>query len=573
MSTVLAPPSPAREGAIAPAESSLEQTTILRQGPPAPPPKAGGRLESLCLFLLFAGAYAAIGYQVMIVQHVVVVDALDRLARAYLVWHDAPPKLAVIGFDLPPIPTLLLLPVTLVGPVASSLVGLLLWSAAFAGGVIVLLNHLLTRCGMPRAMRYPALLLFGANPLFAFYASNGMPDMVYLFFLTGTLYALLSWVMTRATRFLVLAGVALSICALTRYEFIIWALPLTLMVGATLVRRRAQRSEIEGTTIVFAVPVCYALALWSLFSGLIVNKPFGWVGDGSATLAVNSDQVASSTGASVHSVIAHLAEVLTTTAPLAIAVLPLLTLVFLGRREETSLWLAGLIALAIAVIGAGALLAGDVSVLTLNDGLAIGLVAFMGAAWMYRSSNGASTPVWLITIALLAATLPLAWQSMQSYPFQNEAQAFVRALKTGSDQEGSSSIGGYHVGIAPELQMAGFIDRDVLGEHAILTDNAQTYAVILLSGHPQLFFDRVQRGDSVWGAVARRPYGRVAYMLISTQAKHDLLRELYPSAASGSDPTFPVLFRTSRYILVRVPSRAPSATQPSPPSLAPAPSS
>ncbi|HEY7892379.1 MAG TPA: hypothetical protein VIC05_09250 [Solirubrobacteraceae bacterium] len=557
MASVIAPTTP-RPPAQAP---------LAEQRPPAGPAASaeapGGarrvrHFESLLLFVLFAGAYAAIGYQVMIVQHVVVFDALDRLSRAFLVWHDAPPKLAVIGFDLPPVGTLLLLPVTLIKPVATSLVGLAFSSAAFAGGVIVLLNQLLARCSMPRLMRYPALLLFGANPLFVFYASNGMPDMTYLFFLTATLYALLSWVISGSTRFLVLAGIALSICALTRYEFIIWALPLTLMIGATLIRWQATRGEVEGTAIVFAVPLCYGLGLWSLFNGLIVKEPFGWVGDGVGSLAVNSDQVAHAPSASLHVVATRLGEILTGSAPLAIVVLPLLLLVFLSRREETSLWLAGLVALALVIVGADALLSGKVSVLTLSDGLTIGLVAFVGAAWIYRSSNGAGTPVWLIALALLAATLPLAWQRMQSYPYQNQEQAFVRALKTGADQEGTSSIGGYHVGIAPEVRMADYIDRNVSLGHAILTDNAQSYAVILLSGRPQLFFDRVQRGDSVWKSVSERPYGRVAYMLIATQAKHDLLRSLYPEATNGTDPSFHVLYRTSRYILVQVPSRSPT---------------
>ncbi|HUY59064.1 MAG TPA: hypothetical protein VMV16_05095 [Solirubrobacteraceae bacterium] len=559
MATVTAPPTAQGEGTFVPYERPPQSASVPPSTPPARVSRVG-RFEALVVFLLFTGAYAALGYQVMIVQHVVVFDALDRLARAYLVWHDAPPKLAVIGFDLPPVGTLALLPVTLVKPVASSLIGLVFSSAVFAGGVIVLLDRLLARCEMPRLMRYPALLLFGANPLFAFYASNGMPEMTYLFFLTATLYALLSWVMTGSTRFLVLAGTALSICVLTRYEFIIWALPLTLMVGATLTRWRASRGEIEGTAIVFAVPACYALGLWSLFNGLIVKKPFGWIGDGVGSLAVNSDQIAHSGGATVHMVATRLGEILTGTAPLAIAVLPLLMLLFFSRREETSLWLAGLVALAVVIVGADALLAGKVSVLTLSDGLTIGLVAFIGAAWIYRASNGAGTLVWLIALALLAATLPLAWQRMQTYPFQNQEQAFVRALNSGEDQEGTSSIGGYHVGIAPELRMADFIDRNIASEHAILTDNAQSYAVILLSGRPGLFFDRVQRGDAIWRTVSENPYGRVAYLLIATQAKQDILRARYPVAANGADPDFRVLFRTSRYILLRVPPRPPSLT-------------
>jgi hypothetical protein len=515
-------------------------------------------LESLAIFLFFTVAYAALGYEVITVQHVVPFEALDRFARAFLVWHDAPSKLAVIGFDLAPIPTLLLLPITVIKPLATSLVGLALSSAVFAGGVMVLLNRLLAHCEIPALMRYPLLILFGANPLFAFYASNGMADMVALFFLTATLYALLSWLVTGSTRYLILAGLALAVCVLARYEFIVWALPLTLMVSATLVRWRANQAEIEGTAIVFAAPFCYSLALWTLFNELIVGSPFGWIAERSESLAVNSDQIADGGGASLQLVASHLADIVAGTAPLAFAVLPLLLLLFFSRREEAALWIAGLVALAVVVVGADALIENRLGLLTLSNGLTVAVTALLGAAWIFRSANGARTLVWLITVALLATALPLSWNQMKTYPYQNQEQAFVRALETGEDQEGTTSIGGYQVGVAPELRMADFINRTVTEQHAILVDNAQTYAVILLSGRPQLFFDRVQRGDETWKETSEDPYGHVPYMLVASEAKQDLLRQRYPDAASGTDPNFPVVFRTSRYALLRVPERAPT---------------
>jgi hypothetical protein len=518
----------------------------------------GQHLESLAIFLIFGIVYAVLGYIVVTKQHVVVFEALDRLSRAYLVWHDAPPKLAVVGFDLPPVPTLLLLPAALIKPFATSLVALPVTSAIFAAGILTLVNRLLTRCEMPALMRYPVLLLFGANPLFVFYATNGMPDMMYLFLLTATLYSLLSWLLAGSTRFLILAGLALAFCVLARYEFIVWALPLTLMVGATLTWRRASRAEIEGTSIVFAAPFCYALALWSLFNALIVGAPFHWLTNSGSSLAVNSDQIASHGGASFDMVLSRLTEIVTGTAPLAFAVLPLLLLIFFTRRDEASLWLAGLIALAVAVVGASALIEDDIGLVVLHNGLTIAVTALIGAAWVYRSANGARLPVWLVMLALLGATLPLAWHRMETYPYQNQEQAFARALETGKDQEGTTSIGGYHVGIAPELRMASFINKGISEEHAILTDNSQTYAVILLSGRPQLFFDRVQQGDSVWKSVAQHPFGRVSYMLIANETPNDQLRQRYPNAAAGTDPTFPVVFKTSRYSLVRVPARPPT---------------
>src|SRR3954447_15585918 len=57
-----------------------------------------GMRHGAIVFLVAFAAYFAIGYWVTIDQHVVVFDAVDRLTRALLVWHNDPPKLAAIGF-------------------------------------------------------------------------------------------------------------------------------------------------------------------------------------------------------------------------------------------------------------------------------------------------------------------------------------------------------------------------------------------------------------------------------------------------------------------------------------------
>ena len=45
-------------------------------------------------------------------------------------------------------------------------------------------------------------------------------------------------------------------------------------------------------------------------------------------------------------------------------------------------------------------------------------------------------------------------------------------------------------------------------------------------------------------------------MLMSTDSKggSDRLTQMYPDAASGSDPRLPVIYRTDRYVLVGVPA-------------------
>src|SRR5450755_1488328 len=113
--------------------------------PPAPralPPTARGRLHHLrrrprlTLFLASFIVYAAIGYKVVVLQHVVVPDGWARLAHAYFVFHNHPPKLAAIGFIWPPLMTLVFLPLAWITPLATSLAALPLTSAFFGAATI-----------------------------------------------------------------------------------------------------------------------------------------------------------------------------------------------------------------------------------------------------------------------------------------------------------------------------------------------------------------------------------------------------------------------------------------------------
>jgi hypothetical protein len=535
-------PAPRRGGRALSSRAGSAQRTLARP------------VESALVFALSTVVYALLGARVTTSDHVVVFEALDRLTRAYMVWHNSPPKLAAVGFTYPPLTSLIFLPFTLIKPLATSLIALPLTSAIFAGATIAMLNRTLELCQLNALLRYPLLVLFGLNPEFLFYAGNGMADTAYLFLLAGGLYCLLKWYLLEESRYLIGGGVAFTCCMLARYEFIIWALVVGLLIGATLVHREATRARIEGSVISFLAPIVYGLALWTLFDGVIVGRPFEWLTSGSSTsLAINSDQVAHHGGVSLLEVAHRLLELTASVAPLALLAIPVLVYAFLRTREVMSLALASFLALSLVIVGADALIQNDLGVLALRNGLPLALTALLAAAWLFRTQETVRMPIWLVTLGVLALGIPLSWNAMQHYPFQNLEQAFVRAIKTGESQEGSSSIGGFTVGIEPERQMAAYIDRTV-GEqrHAILTDNAQTYGVIMLSGRPQDFENRVNDGDGPWFAAREDPYGKVKYMLVAYRAPGDLIRQRYPEAASGGNPDLTPIFHTSRYVLLRV---------------------
>src|SRR4051812_27154504 len=62
--------------------------------------------EAIRVFTVAYVVYAAIGLKVVVWQHVVMFDAMSRLAHAFFVWHNLPPKLASVGFVWPPVATI-----------------------------------------------------------------------------------------------------------------------------------------------------------------------------------------------------------------------------------------------------------------------------------------------------------------------------------------------------------------------------------------------------------------------------------------------------------------------------------
>src|SRR6185503_2670984 len=110
-------------------------------------------------------AYAVLGHRVVIEQHVIVFDGLSRLAHAYFAWYNAPPKLAAIGFEWPPVMTLVFLPAAAIKPLATSFYALTITSATFGAGTLVVLNRTLGLLELRWPLRYPLLLAFGVNPI------------------------------------------------------------------------------------------------------------------------------------------------------------------------------------------------------------------------------------------------------------------------------------------------------------------------------------------------------------------------------------------------------------------------
>jgi hypothetical protein len=504
--------------------------------------------ESLLVFTFFTVAYAWFGYWLVVDMHVVGFETLDRLNRSLMVWHNDPPKLSALGFDYPPLATLLIAPLTIFAGAARSLVVVPLASALFAAFTMVVLNTMMRRAQVAAPLRFAVLLALGANPLVVLYAASGARNFIWISFVVAALGALFAWYVTADIRFVMIAGLAFSGAALAGYSSLLWFVLSALMVSGILARLGADGTEVEGTTVGFASPTVYVVALWTAFNFLLLGNPLAWI-------TANSD-AASSGGLDSFTTVELLTatgKLVLTGAPIAIVVLPALLFAGIARRNMFALWLGILLAAAILLPAGAVLLRLTDSPMLMRNALPILLFAVIGALWLARSAGSGSTIVAAVLVLGLLGSIPWTFEQMKTYQYQNLESSFAAAVSTRESQEGTTTVNGETVGIVSEQAMAEYILNNVSVRNSILTDNAQTYGVMLLTGRPDLFFDRVDKSDGPWKRAANNPAKYVDYLLLSTDTTKDMLSRLYPQAAGGLDAELVPVYSTKRYTLVSVP--------------------
>lgn len=504
--------------------------------------------ESLGVFVVGTIVYFVIGYWLVSRMHVVGFETLDRLNRALMIWYNEPPKLASVGFDYPPLSVLLLAPFTVVRVFASSLVVVPLVSAIFGGFTLMLFNTMLRRSQVVFPVRAITLVLVGFNPLVVMYAANGSRNFLWLAFVVAALGALFAWYVTADIRFVMIAGLSYAVASLTGYGSLTFFVLSLIMIAAILSRLGADGTEVEGTAVGFAAPTMYAIALWTIFNLILLFEPFNWLTDSSDTAAsapIGDWSLLDLAKATI--------ELVFYGAPIAIVVLPALIFAGIARRNGFALWLGLMLAVSILTPALAVLLGLTDSPMVMSNALTIFLVAVIGALWLARSAGEGSMLVAGILIVGLLLSIPWTFNAMETFKHQGLERAFHDAVSTRESQEGATTVDGSTVGYDNEEEMAEYILDNIDVEDSILTDNASTGPVMLFTGHPEYFFDRVDQSDGPWRRAARNPAAHVDYMLLTRNIDNDILSRLYADAANGTDSNLPVEFANDRYVLVEVP--------------------
>jgi hypothetical protein len=505
------------------------------------------RFESLIVFFVAWIVFSLIGYRVVVGQHIVPADALNIMSRAFYVWHNDPAKLAAVGFTGPPLQTVGLLPFAIIKPLASGLAALPIASGFWGALALSLLHRTMARCGISFGMRLGMVVLIVLNPMWLFYSTTGMPDMIYVACLAAMIYFAFTWSVEDQPRFVAGVGLTLALMAMARFGFIWWAISLAIVFAIILSARDAHEDEREGLLITLLAPIAAAIVIWILACALIASDPFGWVLDAQPFGGVSTDD--RTQPVSFLKILGHSGALVLGVAPLSL----LAIVAFLGKDKDPHriglgqliLILGGLI-----VIVANAVIHNDLSLLTLRSALPIMLLGIATAIWIGRTLGGFGQFLGLIA---LVAAIPLAAIAMDKYPYQNLEQAFMRGILNQKDQEGTASRGGYDVGIRPEQRMAAFI-KALAGErkNTVLADNSTSGGVILLTGRPQVFVDRVDKGDESFLSTLDNPWGKVRYILVARGANDGSINARYPNAVNGTVAGLRSVYTSGRYVLLSV---------------------
>lgn len=236
---------------------------------------------------LFAGvfaAYALVGAVLSVRFGYLMGDALSRTYAAQAVLFSRDPHVSAIGFVFTPLTALLQLPLVAFSDLVPALtrwnISGIVVSAAFMAGTVVMVYGICRDRGCERFQTIALTAVFAINPMIVFYGANGMSEAIFLFFLCWTARRLLRWTSTDDVHDLLIAGVALALAYLTRYDAVAAiAAAAFLVCGVTLMRRgragwRTMRRQAVLDAVLVAGPGLIAFVVWAMISWVITGQAF-----------------------------------------------------------------------------------------------------------------------------------------------------------------------------------------------------------------------------------------------------------------------------------------------------------
>ncbi|MBB3747984.1 hypothetical protein FHT44_000445 [Mycolicibacterium sp. BK634] len=252
--------------------------TAAHDTPSTPPdPSVPGRWRGVALYIVLSALYFTVGYVLTVRYNMFDPDSTSRVANAGYVTQSRDPHLSAIGFVWNPLPSLVEIPILQFArwwpELRSHGIAGVVQSSLFMAGAAVMVRRIALDRGLGSGWRRLAVLCFALQPMIIVYGASGMSEAAEAFCVVWCTRHLLRWVEGRYVGDLALAGVALGVGYLARYEVVPVAVGVAAFVGF-LVFRSAPRSTRMTTTAahlaIVLFPIVTAASIWAA-AGWVVN--------------------------------------------------------------------------------------------------------------------------------------------------------------------------------------------------------------------------------------------------------------------------------------------------------------
>ncbi len=449
-------------------------------------------------FALAALTYLTIAAYLVLERHALWGDALSRVANAQYVLSSRDPHLAAIGFVWNPLPSLLIVPfVPLRGVFPTAFATgfpAAIESALFMAAAVALVRGVLADLGVGRLPRWLLTLAFAAHPMIVVYATNGMSEAPLLCFTLLAARWLLRWLRDGSPQALVVTGGALALGYLTRYEAMASGAAVIILVvlvtlwrtpGPWLVRRTAAVAD----AAVVGLPFLFAFGLWAVLSKVIVNQWFPTLSSqygNTAQVGAQREFIEAVIGTTTSARLTYVGEQLVGLQPAAVVVLVLAALLAALRRSPLLLGLVATMGAVLTFDAAATVtdrsfgwLRFQIAVIPLAVLLAGVVIAHAGRRLVLRSAAA------LVCVALVTPAVVTSVDTLFDRRLGREEARILTAVvrpRTANlaeiDERRRFELG---------AQMAADIDRLRLPDGAVVTDVANSFAVLLASRRTSTF--------------------------------------------------------------------------------------
>ncbi|KZF09066.1 ABC transporter [Rhodococcus sp. EPR-157] len=508
---------------------------------------------------LFLGAFAgyfAVGLTLSLRFGYLLGDALSRTSAAQAVLLSRDPHVSAIGFIFTPLTALLQLPLVALSSWWSAItrwnISGIAVSALFMAGATVMVLGICRDRGLVGWHSALITAVFALNPMIVFYGANGMSEAVFLFFTCWAVRRLLRWVHTDDVHDLIVAGIALALAYLTRYDAVVAIAGAAFLVaGVTLLRRgrgewRAMRRQAILDAVLVAGPGFVAFLVWSATSWLITGELLAQLSSSYGNSAI-LEQSGGSTGTplanAAFALVAGLAM-----GPLLPLLLPVGAVLAKARGDLEFL---------VAPVVFGAILA--FQALTYISGSTFGFLRFYicaiplavvmvvqlapargnprtrrrGAFVTVRPDRPSTArPVVVLSVVLSMLAVPITGWAMLTPSLSSQQYALRYLLDTHPDARDVDAVSARKViaSFSTERELAAYLDRMDLPEGSILVDTVYGFGVLAASAHPKRF---VVPSDQDFTTILNDPAAAgVEYLLTvpnSGRGESDALNRRYPT--------------------------------------------